>query len=91
MSSNAITYVGMDVHKKTIALTLLPGSGGPAVEWQEPNELRAVQRLARRLKREAGGEVSCCYEAGPTGYALWRQLSALGIRCMVVAPSLIPV
>jgi transposase len=91
VSSNAITYVGMDVHKKTIALTLLPGSGGPPVEWQEPNELRAVQRLARRLKREAGGEVSCCYEAGPTGYALWRQLSALGIRCMVVAPSLIPV
>lgn len=91
VSGNATTYVGLDVHKKSIAIALLPGSGGPAVEWQEPNELRAVQRLARRLKRESGDNVRCCYEAGPTGYALWRQLSGLGVSCMVVAPSLIPV
>ena len=90
MSDHAITYVGMDVHKKSIAIALLPGTGGPPVEWQEPNELRAVQRLARRLKREAGEAVTCCYEAGPTGYALLRQLTALGVRCQVIAPSLIP-
>jgi len=90
VSDHAITYVGMDVHKKSIAIALLPGTGGPPVEWQEPNELRAVQRLARRLKREAGEAVTCCYEAGPTGYALLRQLTALGVRCQVIAPSLIP-
>ncbi len=90
MSDNAITYVGLDVHKKSIAIALLPGGGGPPVEWQEPNELRAVQRLARRLKREAGEAVTCCYEAGPTGYALLRQLTVLGVRCQVIAPSLIP-
>lgn len=90
MSDNAITYVGMDVHKKSIALTLLPAGGGEPVEWQEANEIPAIHRLVRRLKRD-GGDVFCCYEAGPTGYALWRQLTALGVRCMVVAPSLIPV
>lgn len=91
MSTNGITYVGLDVHKKSIAITLLPALGGAPVEWQEPNESRALQRLARRLKREAPGAVSSCYEAGPTGYALWRQLTGLGIPCMVVAPSLIPI
>jgi transposase len=91
LSGNAITYVGLDVHKKSIAITLLPARGGEPVEWQEPNEIRAVHRLARRLKRDSPGAVSCCYEAGPTGYALWRQLTGLGIPCMVVAPSLVPV
>jgi transposase len=37
------------------------------------------------------GEVRCCYEAGPCGYVLQRQLAAEGITCSVVAPSLIPV
>jgi transposase len=35
--------------------------------------------------------VVCCYEAGPLGYALKRELEALGLRCVVVAPALIPV
>jgi transposase len=88
---NSITYVGMDVHKKAINVTmLLPGEKTP-VEWELPNEPRAVHRLARKLKREASGEVQCCYEAGPCGYALQRQLKKEGIACVVVAPSLIPV
>jgi transposase len=90
VSENAITYVGLDVHKKSIAVALLPAAGGEPLEWQEANEIPSIHRLVRRLKRD-GGEVFCCYEAGPTGYALWRQLTALGLRCMVVAPSLIPV
>jgi transposase len=83
--------VGLDVHKKMIQVAvLLPGRGAP-VEWQEANEPRAVRRLAKRLLREAPGEILCCYEAGPCGYAVQRQLWEGGVACEVVAPSLIPV
>jgi transposase len=47
--------------------------------------------MVRKVQREAGGPVRFCYEAGPCGYVLQRQLQALGCECIVVAPSLIPV
>ena len=91
MSSNGITFVGMDAHKKAINVAmLLPGQNEP-VHWQLANERAAVRRLARKLQREAQGEVRCCYEAGPCGYVLQRELEAGGVVCEVVAPSLIPV
>jgi transposase len=86
-----ITWAGLDVHKNTVAIAAVAGDGFDFVIWQEPNENRAIRRLARQLQRMAGGRVRCCYEAGPTGYALQRQLTALGIDCRVVAPSLTPV
>src|SRR6266850_8187359 len=73
VSPNAITWVGMDAHKNSIKVAaLLPVPTDP-VEWTEDNTPEAVRRLARRLQRLALGEVRCCYEAGPTGYALQRQ------------------
>src|SRR5439155_9769555 len=88
---NAITDVGLDTSKATIqAAMLLPGTPQP-VEWQTANEPAAVRRLARKLRRAAPGEVRCCYEAGPCGYGLQRQLEAAGVTCVVVAPALIPV
>lgn len=91
MSTNGITFVGMDAHKKAINVAmLLPGRHQP-VEWQLANEPAAIRRLAKKLQREAPGEVRCCYEAGPCGYVLQRQLEADGVICEVVAPSLIPV
>ena len=68
---------------------LAPGAGKPE-EWQLANEPRAVKRLAQRLKRTAPGPVVACYEAGPGGFALQRQLEAAGIECRVIAPALIP-
>lgn len=53
--------------------------------------MSAARKLARKLEREALGKVHACYEAGPCGYALQRQLEKEGVRCDVVAPSLIPV
>ena len=44
----------------------------------------------RKLKGNGARAVSCCYEAGPTGYALQRQLRAAGVKCAVIAPALIP-
>lgn len=92
MSANGITFVGMDAHKKAISVAmLLPGQNEP-VEWQLANEPAAIRRLVKKLQREAPGEVRCCYEAGPCGYVLQRQLEAAGgVVCEVVAPSLIPV
>lgn len=87
---DSMTDVGMDVHKNSIYVAMLkPGSLQP-VAWEMPNTLDAVRRLARKLKREAVGQIRSCYEAGPCGYALQRQLEKEGIRCVVVAPSMIP-
>jgi transposase len=89
--NEGITYVGMDAHKASIQVAMLtPGRREP-LEWQLVNEPQAVRRLAKKLVRQAPGEVICCYEAGPCGYALQRRIRAVGVACQVVAPSLIPV
>lgn len=86
-----ITWVGLDAHKSAInAAMYLPGSDKP-IEWQLVNEVRAVRRMVRKVERQAPGEVRFCYEAGPCGYSLQRQITDAGeASCMVVAPSLIP-
>ncbi len=91
MHADSITHVGLDVHKRTVAVAMLrPGETQP-VEWQESHDATVARRLARRLLRGASGKVLCCYEAGPTGYVLQRRLRAEKVMCQVVAPSLIPV
>lgn len=89
--SKPSTHVGLDVHKKDIFVALLAPGTDEFVEWKLRNEPRAVRRLAKRLRREASGELHCVYEAGPCGYALQRQLVKEGVPTDVVAPSLIPV
>lgn len=91
MSANGITWVGMDAHKNSIAVAALFPDRPEPVEWTEVTTVEAMRRLARKLRREAPGEVRGCYEAGPTGYALQRVLLAEGVICEVVAPSLTPV
>jgi transposase len=86
--------VGLDAHKRTIQVARLAGRGPQAERWQVDNTAQAIKRLARKLRREAGrGEIRCCYEAGPLGFTLQRELeeSGEGIVCEVIAPSLIPV
>ena len=90
MSSKGITWVGLDAHKRSIHVAMLLPEREEPITWQEPNEDNAVRRLARRLTREAPGEVRSCYEAGPLGYVLQRELESQGVICEVVAPSLIP-
>jgi transposase len=88
MKSTTI-WVGLDVHKETISVAVLDGrrTGRPTVTV--PNEPAQLRRLFARLKKE--GEVRACYEAGSCGYEVYRQLTAMGISCDVVAPGLIPV
>ena len=85
------TFVGLDTSKKYIDVCVLRPDRDGASEWREPNEERAVKRLIKKLKKEAVGELVVAYEAGPCGYALQRRFVAAEVRCMVVAPSLIPV
>jgi transposase len=84
------THVGLDVHKRSIAISVRwPGVVEPE-ERTIPHETRAVGRWVRRMKREARGRILCAYEAGPCGYGLQRALLAEGLDCQVIAPSLIP-
>jgi transposase len=87
----AITWVGIDAHKKLLQFAVM--QDGQWQQWEVANESKAIRRVARKLVRQAPGEVRCCYEAGPTGYALKRELEAAAPKlvCEVIAPSLIPV
>ncbi|MBL9007005.1 MAG: transposase, partial [Myxococcales bacterium] len=86
---NAIHSVGLDVHKETIAVALCDEMGRVTSLGTIPNRPDAIARLMRKLSSRA--TLSVCYEAGACGYVLCRQLTVLGIECVVVAPTLIPV
>src|SRR5262245_41720140 len=66
---------------------LRPGATEPE-EREIPKDPLHIQRLFRRLERE--GPVQACYEAGVSGYDLYRQLTACGVTCQVMAPALTP-
>lgn len=81
-----VRFVGLDVHADSIALAVAePGRSDPAHLATIPNDTAMLLKRLRRL-----GHVKCCYEAGPTGFGLYRDLTAAGIPCIVVAPSLVP-
>jgi transposase len=84
------TYVGIDAHKQDLFVAMLIGTRREPVTWTVPNEPGAVRRLVRKLEREAPGPVQACYEAGPCGYALPRQMTRPRVSCQVIAPALMP-
>ena len=82
-------YVGLDVHKATIAVAVADEGRGEVRKYGTiRNSPEAVLKLVGKLG--PAGRLVCCYEAGPCGYGLQRQLAGLGATCTVVAPSLIP-
>jgi len=83
-------YVGLDTHKDSIAVAISEACGGKARYYGEiPNTPEAIAKLVGHLSPN-GEVVSYCYEAGPCGYGVYRQIAELGHACAVVAPSLIP-
>lgn len=91
MSDYTEAFVGIDVAKLRNAIAIAEaGRSGEIryfgeVEASDAGMRRAIHRIAARFER-----VCFCYEAGPTGYGLYRLIRSLGHECIVVAPSLIP-
>jgi transposase len=84
MYDSTTVTVGLDVHARSIRLAAVRADE-LLEERTLPYDEDAVERALRRWPR-----VRCCYEAGPTGFGLYRHLSERGIECAVVAPGLVP-
>jgi transposase len=85
------TFVGLDVHKSSINVAVLLSDHDTPIEWRIVNEAQAIRKMLKRVAGLAPGDVRYCYEAGPCGYALQRQIISWSeASCMLVAPSLIP-
>lgn len=81
------TFVGLDVHKEKIAVAVMQEGRNqlPRELGVIPNTPEAVAKLVRKLG--PAQNLSFCYEAGPCGYTLYRQLTDMKAECVVVAPS----
>jgi transposase len=84
----AITHVALDDSKRGIVAGILRADASEPDVREIPNDPHQIRRLFERLLRE--GPVRACYEAGVSGYDLYRQLVALGVDCVVIAPALTP-
>jgi transposase len=83
VESRTVT-VGLDVHARSVRLAAVRADE-LLEERTLPYDEEAVERLLRRWPL-----VRCCYEAGPTGFGLYRYLVKRGVDCQVVAPGLVP-
>jgi transposase len=83
-----VNFVGLDVHADTIAVAVAEMGGEVRAIGIIPNRMESIRKLVRKLGPVE--HLRVCYEAGPTGYVLYWQLTQLGVACEVVAPSLVP-
>ena len=89
MKNGTKVYVGMDVHKDSVMIAVLPeGAREPTLVKRLSHDPQGIRRLLDRLAREH--EVRACYEASGAGYVLERKIRSWGHECEIVAPSLIP-
>lgn len=87
--SVSMIYLGMDVHKESVTIAVLPAdSAAPTRLERLPNDAVRLHRFLDRLAQE--GELCACYEASGAGYVLHRAMHGWGYHCDVIAPSLIP-
>ena len=88
-AARTIIYLGMDVHKDSITIAVLPeGAKSPTRLERLPNDLAKLKKWIARVARD--GEIHACYEASGAGYVLHRAMKEWGYGCEVIAPSLIP-
>jgi transposase len=91
MSQSSTLFIGMDVHKETIAVAYVAQEYGAEVIYLGTIGTRQcdIDQLVRKMQSKAQ-HLIFVYEAGPCGYWLYRYLTKKGYDCWVVAPSLIP-
>ena len=90
MSKSSVSYIGMDVDKAKIVVAVLKDSElETTLERMIVNSPHAVQQFVEAQQSESE-EIMACYEAGSCGFELYRQLTELGVTCLVAAPGLIP-
>jgi transposase len=91
MAKSTPLFVGLDVHKDSIAVAHATGgrSAPPVFVGAIGTRQADLDRLIRRLQGKAP-QLRFADEAGPSGYGLSRYLTGQGLACAVVAPSLIP-
>ena len=91
MGKSTPLFIGLDVHKDSIAVAHAQGqSADPPVFLGEIGTRQTdLDKLLRRLRAKTPALVFA-YEAGPTGYGVHRYLTGQGVECQVIAPSLIP-
>jgi transposase len=84
-------YIGIDAAKLRNAIAIAEAGRGGEVRYlgEVDASLSSMRRVVAKLA-DRYGRLHFCYEAGPTGYRLYRQIEALGHACLVVAPALIP-
>ncbi len=90
MAQSTPLFVGLDVHKDSIAVAHAAGGSEPPVFVGAIGPRQAdIDQLLRRPQSKTSA-LTFAYEAGPSGYGLYRYLTGKGLACRVVAPSLIP-
>src|SRR5262252_9759964 len=84
-------FIGIDTSKSRNAIAIAEGGRGGEVRYlgEFPATDAAIRKLVAKLAAKYS-KLTFCYEAGPTGYGLYRLIKSLGHECVVVAPSLIP-
>jgi transposase len=91
MTTPKEVFVGIDVAKLRNAVAIADAGRNGEIRYMGEFDAspESMTRLIRKLAAKHD-KLHFCYEAGPTGYGLYRQIVALGHECIVVAPSLIP-
>ena len=84
-----VRFIGLDVHAETIAVAVAEPDGEVRALGVIPNRSESIRKLVKKLG--PASQLRVCYEAGPTGYTVYWELTALGVKCEVVAPTLVPV
>lgn len=87
----SITHVALDTHKKEHVVAWADPQTGVVEVFTVRNTVKDIKKMVKKLQRQAPGEVRFCYEAGVCGFTLQRCIEGLGSRCVVIAPSLVPV